>query len=593
MKGKTVILAPLAIVLVSSFVLADVPEITGDISSVIVYRGRASVKRTIEVDLPQGSCEFIVKNLPARIVPESLYAQAGGQVSILSVRYRERATPEDSREEVKQLDAQIEELGGKIRHAEANRRLIDQHLNTLNKLENFTISAHAGDLNRGLLQAEPVTMLANHIETKRTEYNKSMLELEDELIQLRKQMDYLRRQQQTLAAGYLPIERETVVSVNKTDNQRATLELYYLVSGATWTAQYNLRANPAGASALIEYNALVNQTSGEDWTNATLALSTAEPAIVASAPILEPMKVTLQPGGLPAQTIIEKDRQIASPQMQQQQTDYPQLLGRSMRERKELSSKGIIASEKLNVAAAGEQLLEFAAGASDVQQFKKEIAEIKRAESVTVTYNLPGRLTLPSRSDQQLVSIASIPTKAEFIFVATPLLTDYVYLQGELLNDSDTVLLPGQAVAFCDGQFVGNGNVPLVTIGQKFTTGFGVDSRIQVAREFEEKKSNTLWGNRVDENRYRIAIDNYKNTAVKLQLFERLPYTENEDLQIYGFQTNTALSSNDEYLRTARNKGVLRWDLNLKPNSVDKNATIVTYSFTMKYDNEMKIAAAK
>jgi uncharacterized protein (TIGR02231 family) len=196
---------------------------------------------------------------------------------------------------------------------------------------------------------------------------------------------------------------------------------------------------------------------------------------------------------------------------------------------------------------------------------------------------------LPSRNDQQLITIASINTKADFTLIATPLLTDYVYLQAEILNNSDTVFLPGQASIFRNGEFVGKGNMPQVTIGEKFTAGFGIDSQVQVAREIEDKKTRIQGGNQIDTYEYRMALSNYKNKTVELRLLDRLPYTDNSSIKIELEKTEPQLSSDSEYLRTARKKGILRWDLELKPNTVDRNATVVKYSFTMEYDRNMQI----
>ena len=169
----------------------------------------------------------------------------------------------------------------------------------------------------------------------------------------------------------------------------------------------------------------------------------------------------------------------------------------------------------------------------------------------------------------------------------------YVYLQAELLNSSDTILLAGQASMFRDGEFVGRSQVPVVTIGEKFTAGFGIDSQVQVARELEDKKTRIQGGNRIDTYNYRIALSNYKNTAVELQLLDRLGYTEDSSIKIELVKTEPQLSEDSEYLRTTRKKGILRWDLNLQPNTVDEDATIVKYSFTMEYDKNMKIQARR
>jgi uncharacterized protein (TIGR02231 family) len=169
------------------------------------------------------------------------------------------------------------------------------------------------------------------------------------------------------------------------------------------------------------------------------------------------------------------------------------------------------------------------------------------------------------------------------------LLTDYVYLQAELLNDSDTILLPGEASMFRNGGFVGKSRLPQVTTGEKFTTGFGIDSQVQVAHELEDKKTRIQGGNRIDTYHYRIALSNYKNTPVKLRLLDRLPYADTDSIKIELEKAEPQLSKDSEYLRASRKKGILRWELDLKPNTAEEDATIVRYTYTMEYDRNMQI----
>ncbi len=77
---------------------------TGTITRVVVYRGQALVTRKIDAALPPDSTELIVTDLPANIIPESMYAQASDGTPVLSVRYREQAVKEDTRDEVRKLD---------------------------------------------------------------------------------------------------------------------------------------------------------------------------------------------------------------------------------------------------------------------------------------------------------------------------------------------------------------------------------------------------------------------------------------------------------------------------------------------------------
>jgi uncharacterized protein (TIGR02231 family) len=573
---QKLILAVALMTIAAAAACADVPTTTGTISKVTVYRGQALVTRTVSADLPQGASELIVKDLPAMIVPESIYAQTSDDTKVLSVRYREKAVSEDTRQEVKQLDEQIEDVQHKLKYAESEHKNLDAQWQMYEKLKDFTIAATSSDLSRGLLTFEPLNNLTELIEKKGDEYFKKKMELEDKIDGLKKEQDLLGRRRGELVADQSRTEREAVLFISGSGGKKVVIELNYLVGGANWQQQYNLRADPEKSNVLIEYNAVVNQTSGEDWDGVTLSLSTAEPTMVAAAPVLEPMFVALS---MPAQT---------------QQAGPGAFLGAAQarqyqESRKANIRKGIAANTELNELAINNQTFFLNAGQKELQEFQQQMAEISRVEGISVTYDLPGRLTLPSRSDQQLVTIVSITAKADFTLIATPLLTDYVYLQADLLNDSQTVLLPGQASMFRDGQFVGRSRLPQVTIGERFTAGFGIDSQVQVARELENKKTRIQGGNRIDTYDYRIALSNYKNKPVELQLLDRLAYTDDSSIKIELEKTEPQLSTNSEYLRTAKKKGILRWDLKLAPNTIDQNATIVKYSFTMEYDRNMQI----
>lgn len=572
----TFVLAVALIIFAASAASADVPTTTGTISKVTVYRGQALVTRTVSVDLPPGASEFIVKDLPAMIVPESIYAQTSDNTKVLSVRYREKAVSQDTRQEVKQLDAQIEDVQHQIKYAESEHKHLDMQWQMFEKLKDFTIAAAKSDLSRGLLTFEPVESLTELIETKGLEYYKQRMELEDKITGLKKEQELLDRKRNKLVAGQSRTEREAVLFINKIGGKRIAIELSYLVGGANWQQQYNLRADPKQSNVLIEYNAVVNQTSGEDWDGVALSLSTAEPTMVAAPPILEPMLVALS-------------RPVQAQQLQEVQVIGIAQARQYQESRRANIKKGIAANAELNELAIDNQAFFFRAGQKELQEFQQKIAEISRTEGISVTYDLPGRLTLPSRSDQQLVSIASITAKADFTLIATPLLTDFVYLQADLLNDSDTVLLPGQASIFRNGEFVGKSGLPQVTIGETFTAGFGIDSQVRVVRELENKKTRIQGGNRIDTYDYRIALSNYKNTPVGLRLLDRLPYTDNASIKIELEKTEPELSTGSKYLRIARKKGILRWDLKLAPNTVEKDATVVKYSFTMEYDRNMQI----
>jgi hypothetical protein len=568
-------------------------ETNGVISEVIVYRGQALVIRTIEMDLPEGSSEIIIRKLPEKLITESISAQAPEGITISSVRYREKKTGEDTRQEVKDLEAKIEQ--GRKDQYQTQRDLEIEALmfSKYNRYWDLPQTIGQGDQNRPALQPQDLERLAGYLEKQSMEWHQKHVKDEFKQQDIEKELGKLDKKLNELRAQVSGFERQAVISVTQGRKGKAVIKLSYIVEGANWLPQYNLRAQQGKGTVSVEYNALVFQTSGEDWNDVTVKLSTAVPAMIAAPPTVEPMKVKL---GTTAPTVLSGERsktdRLGEPLQKDEFRDLSQQVQAYQNRRQEAAVKGKLGEMALNDAAISNQMLELRADKEEAKAIQVQTKRISRVEGISVTYDIPGRLWVPSKTEQQLVNIASFESKADFVLVSAPILTDYVYVEGEIANDTDTILLAGPASMYRDVEFAGKGQVDLVTKGEKFTAGFGVDSQIRISREFKDKKVESMFGNRVDKFEYRIAIENYKNTPVKLRLLERIPYTDDAALDIKDFETNTPLSKNQDYTRTLKDKGILRWDLELAPNTVLDKARIITYSYTMKYDKVMQIQPA-
>ncbi|MHC4927119.1 MAG: mucoidy inhibitor MuiA family protein [Planctomycetota bacterium] len=568
---KRIAIAFILFCLSSSVILAEPQAANGTISDVIVYHGRALVTRTIELDKARGDVELLVGNLPSNIL-----------------------ISKDTRDEVKAIDEQITDIEQQIYKIDRDRDYLGQAYGRVCKMWELDLKGANVSLERAAFSSETMKDFTSYLLEQNEALHNRTVEIELERKNLEKQMQKLKKERARLSAQHQHSIRQALVYLNIPKSSRSeSVQLSYLVNGADWSPQYNLKADPDNKQVKIEYNAVVHQASGEDWNNATLALSTAVPALVAGAPTLEPMKIDLTMPRARRASAPKQPQQTEQMQMMMDMelgfTDQSKRYNELAQSRYSNIKKGIKAQQELNTIAIDNQMIEFKADKQMLKEMNRQAVAIRRTEGVSVLYRLDGKLTLPSRSDQQLVTIAAFNSKANFVFTAAPLLTDYVYLQADITNNSDTILLPGTADMFRGGEFVGKGDMKLVTIGQTFTAGFGVDSQIQVAREFKDKKIETLWGNRVDENHYRIAVQNYYDKSVALRLMDRLPWTESGQLGIELISNSHELSENPEYVRTQKNKGILRWDIQLDPNTTGESATIVNYAFTLKYDSDMAI----
>ncbi|MCF7972380.1 MAG: mucoidy inhibitor MuiA family protein [Phycisphaerae bacterium] len=551
----------------------------GKITKVTVYRGQALITRQIDTELSQGTAELVAGHLPEHLIPESLFAQTQNHIKILSVRYRQRAVTEDTREEVQALDQQIQRLEQSLHENAALAEHLSAQWKMYENLKNFTVEAKKLDLSQGILAYEPIKDLTDMIESKGLVYLEKRLDLEQSRSKLTDELALAQRQRSAITSQTSRTEREAVIYVQCSQPGPASLELNYLVREAQWQQQYNLRALPDESRVSLEYHAVVNQNSGEDWDGVSINLSTAEPTMVSSAPVLSPVRV-----GLTRNTVMQ---QQAEPRV-----DVPmEKIKQNFFSRQQNIKQGLAANTLLNALAEDNQMLFLNNGTAQIREMQQAIDEIMRVEGVSVTYELPGKLTLPSRDDQQLVSIATMTAPAEFTLIASPLLTDYVYLQANVHNTSQTVFLPGPASVFKNNQFVGRSEVPLVTIGDTFTAGFGTDSQVQVAHALDNKQTRIQGGNRIDTFDYQISLSNYKASPVNLRLLDRLPYSEDASIKIELVKTEPALSQDNDYLKTDRKKGILQWDLTLAPHTTDDKALLITYTYTMEYDKNMQIHA--
>ena len=207
----------------------------------------------------------------------------------------------------------------------------------------------------------------------------------------------------------------------------------------------------------------------------------------------------------------------------------------------------------------------------------------------SVTYNLGPKLSVPSRNDEQVVEVAKLKLAPKFYYKAVPVLSRSVYRLADLINTSELVLLPGEATMYQGTDFVGRMRMPLVAMGEEFTAGFGVDPQLQIQRQMLDKLRTTQGGNQVLKYEYRILVSSYKKQAVKVQVWDRLPLSnETESAGVILAKVTPEVSKDGIYQREHRPNNLLRWDLEVEPAMNGENALAINYEFRLELD-KMKV----
>jgi hypothetical protein len=573
-------------------------ETAGRLDAVTVYRGQALVTRLVDVPGPAGLREVVVTGLPNEIAPESLYAESADGVEVRSVRYRTRPVEQDVREEVRALDAQLAELQRKQTVNGRRRQDVEARKAYLAKLEGFVAPTATTELTHGVLDAETLATLTRFMNEERGAIADLELELTFEQQDLASQTELLQRKRAELTGASARTAREAVVFVNVTA-ERGRMRVRYLVNQASWAPSYNIRTDAGSEQVRLEANASIHQRSGEDWNDVEMTLSTATPSLVSKAPVLSPLAIRLAapgkgqpqagPGYKQARRDLEKQKMAVSNARNtmavQQQMEQVQRAGQA----EVAAQMGAIGHNdaELNRLATALQNLDLMTH----ERIRRDKAERRtEADEAAVTYRLAARTSLPSRSDRQLIQIAAVPLSAEFYKVATPVLSDLVYDEADLVNESGMVLLSGSVASYVRGDFVGHGQIPTVAIGEHFTVGLGIDSSLRAHRELVQREEHIQGGNRIVKFAYRLALENFGEAAASVRLYDRLPQPERSDIKLTLSEAGEPLSEDPAYVSGPRKKGILRWQAEVPAQAMGVDAKAIEYEFQLEYDKQMAIA---
>ena len=582
--------------------------------AVTVYQTTALVTREVAIPEAAGLHEVVVSPLPPSTLQSSLYSEGGDGIRVLSTRYRTRAIAEDTREEVRKLEAKIKDLNKKVQVSQADLKAVELNTAFLTKLEGFTAATLTHLTDKGHLDSEKTIALATFIKDTRGKNVKEEITIKQSVEAVQEEIAFTQRLLQEKAGGGSRTERDAVIVIDKAKAGAGTVRLNYLVSAASWRPQYKLRAGTKDNDKVqLEYLGAMTQQTGEDWNGVALTLSTAQPLLNASPPDLLALEVSVgggafaggsggrggagfqgggaggppgQPGGQPGPG--GGDMPTATAYLKSLDEQSRSLRGQSQEllNKKQAEAGGRAAND----AAALEQYRDLWITREEIAKGEPLLDNLVGGPSVT--FRLRDKLTLPSRNDEQVLEIARLELTPKFYYKAVPVLTPQVYRLADLTNTTDLVLLPGEATMYLGTDFVGQTRLPLVAVGKPFTVGFGADPQLQVTRKLIDKTRSVQGGNQVLTFKYRTLLSSYKPNAVDVQVWDRMPHAEaQQTIAVTLVKGDDKLSKDPLYNRDERTRNLLRWDVKLEPKQNGEQALAIEYEFRLELALSVNIGA--
>ncbi|MGD1049037.1 MAG: mucoidy inhibitor MuiA family protein, partial [Candidatus Krumholzibacteriaceae bacterium] len=257
-----------------------------------VYADRAQVTRAGKIELAAGLYRLVCGDLPRGFSESSLQVEGKGtaQARIMGVDVAK----------VRGLGAEsprYKELKSKLDALTATRDTLQIQLNSLNSsvqflddFAKFPFEKGSTKLATEIFRVQDWKNVLEFIGAERVKTNEMIGGLNKRNAKLADDINWVTNQLNEMQTkdDWSPRVAVDCEIVSPGDLE---LSFTYNVSGATWTPEYLIRYDTAKESIDLAYSARVQQSTGEDWKDVAVVLSTARPQLGAAPPTISPLYV--------------------------------------------------------------------------------------------------------------------------------------------------------------------------------------------------------------------------------------------------------------------------------------------------------------
>lgn len=253
-----------------------------DITDVTVYLDGAEINRISTVSLKPGTTEFTFNGLSPHIEESSIQISGLKNASVLSINYGiNYLSKQKKSDSITALQDQIKVLGAKI---ESEYELIAGYNEEISLIQSNKRLGNETEV----VSLEQLKNFATYYRTRITELKKAINASNASIAKNEENKNDIRRQLVELNVEEKIQTGEITLKLNSESNTTLDLNISYNIKNAGWFPIYDLKAEKINSPLNLEYKAHVYQSSGCDWDNVNLVLSTSDPNTNNVKPIVNP-----------------------------------------------------------------------------------------------------------------------------------------------------------------------------------------------------------------------------------------------------------------------------------------------------------------
>ncbi|MCB9365461.1 MAG: mucoidy inhibitor MuiA family protein [Flavobacteriales bacterium] len=544
---KKIIVCIATILSVVSVFAIDNTSVNSKIKNVTVFLNGAQINREATFKLNKGMNYISFDSLSPNINANSIQTSGKGDFIILDTKYLvdqpnynnpQSVIPEHIQLQIDLLKDSIDNISFDLEGLRFRKEVLETEKQLLvgNKSMKSDSLALLKDA-LSFLREKYNNINTALIATKKEEYktNKRLAKLNERLTKLNN--DVLTK----YTNKPLKPNHKVVVTVQSELPSTGKLAINYMVSNASWSPSYDLRANNINEPIALTYKANVYQNTGENWDNVTLKLSTNNPYKSKTKPVLPVWYLNYyNPLNYSRSTTLGG---VAQPKY------------------KEDMAKSVAMDDMMDAESS-------AMYASMTETFSN------------VEFNLSIPYSINSDGQNHMVAIKEDKLDAKYNYYVVPKMDENAFLVANIKGFEELNLLPAAANIYYDGTYIGQTMINTNVTGDSLAIDMGREERIVAKRKLAKKdeKDQLLGSDKVKSFNYELTLKNNLISTIDLIVEDQIPVTSDKEIKI----ETTNLGKAD----FNKESGMLVWKFALAGKSTKK----LGFSYNVQYNKDKSLA---
>lgn len=521
-------------------------------NATIHYGYGAELSHTAKVNLGAGLQEIVLTNIATDIDPNTI--QVGCPESIVLMSYRFNVKTEA---EPKTKTPQLEKMNDTLKLFQKQQAALYNEYATTEDILNRTTKLIESNLTNNPKKEISSMELIKLVEfyTAKVEALKNNLyatqlkktEADERIAALSARINEYN------ANNYLPAipKGQIILQVMAKSPENANFTLSYFTNRAGWIPTYDMRIKSIDNSFKLAFKATVTQTTGIDWKDVKLTLSTSNPNQGSTMPVINPWYVNL----------------------------YAPVLYETMA----VTSLGILKKPRIAVAKDAADVYSVQTMNDDENktgETNNVAAYTTISESrLNTSFEIDLPYDIPSDGKAYSVAIKDELINAGYKHFAVPRFDNDAFLMAEISDWETLDLLPGDANIVMDNVYLGKSFINPNTTQDTLRLSLGRDKRIAIKRTTvkELTKSKVKGDNKSETFTYEITVKNNKKQPIDMVVTDQYPLSHVKEIEIK--------LDDDGKGKVNTETGAIEWSIQLEPGESKK----MRFGYTVKYPRDKVI----